>query len=49
MARILPLVPLFILLSGEQALVLMAPLPLALMLVQGASSLRGGPAPLGVA
>ena len=49
MARILPLVPLFILLSGEQALVLMAPLPLTLLLVQGMGSLRGGAAPLAVA
>ena len=49
MARILPLVPLFILLSGEQALVLMAPLPLMVLLVQGIGALRGGPATLAVA
>lgn len=49
MTRILPLVPLFVLLSGEQALVLMAPLPLALAFVQGIGSLWRAPAPLALA
>jgi len=49
MIRALPLIPLFILLSGEQALVLMAPLPLTLLLVQAIGSWRGGPAPLALA
>jgi membrane protein DedA with SNARE-associated domain len=43
MLRTLALLPIFVLLSGEQALVLFAPLPLTILLMESVASRRVAP------